>query len=404
MSGDRTRSREPEPEPEKLKYDEFYDRHLDLHKRRENPFVVKEDDIPWEVAKQGKLKWYSMHAVDNAVLPETMVFKEEIAEHSGRHTHQGGLGLFGLKGKGATVVDDQRVEWEAGDFVCLPVKPGGVTHQHFNRGDPDNPAQWLAIIYQPHLERPGAAIAQKTVSKDWEEMHGAAEDAHGHDHGDEYGYHSHEGPEDPGHEHDEDDEQAVGIPSELEDFSQVNEHFEDFDYSDWLDYESPEETETLYDDLIDRRNRFRRQMARTQEKGTWGIIKRDYPDWELNPQGRMKWYLHPDLDDRSLQNLLYAVQEIPPGSRSGKQQRQGGIVHYFLEGSGHSIINGTRHDWEAGDYLGLPYTPDGHSVQHFNDDTSSSVRFVFAEPNPGGLGVDLGAGFKQIEPCPEYEA
>lgn len=374
MTDEKTRSPEPEPEPRNL-LEEYMEDNREFHDRVNDSYVVKGDEIPWEVNTQGRLKFYSLPQIDDAVLPEMYVFKHRIAEKSGRHTHQGGLILFGIQGEGATVVDDQRVEWSRGDLVLLPVKPGGITHQHFNRNDPDNPAEWLAIIPHPYFVQLGAELTQNEISQEWHEAHGDALDAEDHDH------HGDLSPADHG---------DITYP------------FEDFDYSDWLDYEEPEETETLYDDLIVERNKFRKSMAESQEAGNWAKIEADQPDWEWNPQGKTKWYLHPSFNDRSVKNLLFAVQEIPPGSRSGKQHRQGGAVHFVLEGTGHSNVAGRRFDWEAGDYLGLPLRPDGQPVQHFNDDPENPARFIVSEPRFPAMGFDKGCGFAQLESCPEY--
>ena len=89
-----------------------------------------------------------------------------IHHHSGKHRHQGGLAIFVLEGAGYTVVDGKRYDWKAGDLILLPIKPGGVSHQHFN-ADPKKPARWLALItnsYRPHL---GYEIVQIEDSPDW---------------------------------------------------------------------------------------------------------------------------------------------------------------------------------------------------------------------------------------------
>jgi len=126
--------------------------------------------------------------------------------------------------------------------------------------------------------------------------------------------------------------------------------------------------------------------------------------WEVNRQGKMRWYLHPNILTTSLRSLLVFMQEIPPGSRSGKQRHQGGIVHYVLKGRGYTVINGQRHDWEAGDTISLPVLPDGIEYQHFNADSASPVLFIAAQANLGDpLGVDMGSGLEQIENCPEYK-
>ncbi|HLC25175.1 MAG TPA: cupin domain-containing protein [bacterium] len=126
--------------------------------------------------------------------------------------------------------------------------------------------------------------------------------------------------------------------------------------------------------------------------------------WEINRQGKMRWYLHPNITNTSLRSLLVFMQEIPPGSRSGKQKHQGGIVHFVLKGRGYTVVNGKRHDWEAGDTISLPVFPDGIEYQHFNSDPGAPVVFIAAQASLGDpLGVDMGSGLEQIENCPEYK-
>jgi len=76
------------------------------------------------------------------------VFVQEIHVHSGKHRHQGGLVIYVLEGEGYSVVEGERLDWEAGDLLLLPLKPGGVEHQHFNKYE-DRPAKWIALINVP---------------------------------------------------------------------------------------------------------------------------------------------------------------------------------------------------------------------------------------------------------------
>jgi gentisate 1,2-dioxygenase len=118
----------------------------------------------------------------------------------------------------------------------------------------------------------------------------------------------------------------------------------------------------------------------------------------------MRWYLHPTLSDRVINTFLFVMQEIPPGSRSGKQRHQGNQVVYFLEGKGHTVLNGVSYPWEAGDFFMLPLRRDGVVFQHFNDSPDQRVRFVFCEPNfVFTTGVDRGCGWEEIEASPDYE-
>src|SRR5947207_1875722 len=98
-------------------------------------------------ARQGKLKYYLCPvSYKDTPLQQWRVFTHEIATVSGKHRHQGGLVIYVLKGKGYSVVDGERWDWEKGDLVLLPMKPGGVEHQHFNLEPEQGPALWAAFI------------------------------------------------------------------------------------------------------------------------------------------------------------------------------------------------------------------------------------------------------------------
>jgi gentisate 1,2-dioxygenase len=119
----------------------------------------------------------------------------------------------------------------------------------------------------------------------------------------------------------------------------------------------------------------------------------------------MRWYMHPLLDDVALRTLLLYMQEIPPGSRSGRQKCQGSIVFYVLEGRGYTVLDSTRYAWKAGDMINLPIRLEGITYQHFNADPERRAVLVGAEPNlVDALGVDKGSGFEELEPAPEYRA
>jgi quercetin dioxygenase-like cupin family protein len=124
---------------------------------------------------------------------------------------------------------------------------------------------------------------------------------------------------------------------------------------------------------------------------------------EVNRQGLMRWYLHPNVKDTILSTLMFFEQEIPPGSRSGRYKFQGEQVIYILEGKGHTLIDGVKHPWSAGDVLNLPVRKPGIIVQHVNEDPLKPAKFVCCEPNLfHTTGVDRGSGFEQIEDAPEY--
>jgi quercetin dioxygenase-like cupin family protein len=133
------------------------------------------------------------------------------------------------------------------------------------------------------------------------------------------------------------------------------------------------------------------------------VIREAELPWETNPQGIMKWYLHPATERSCHKALVFFVQKIPPGGRSGKQHCQGGVVHYVVQGRGRTVINEVAYEWEAGDIVQLPLLPEGVTYQHVNDDPSREVILTACLPNlTDPLGVDRGAGLFQIEAAPEF--
>jgi hypothetical protein len=129
--------------------------------------VVRGADRPFKQNRQGLIKLYmSREVVDDTALKDWSVFVHEIHRHSGTHRHQGGIALFVLEGEGYTIVNGERIDWEAGDLILLPIVRGGCEHQHFNR-HADRPCKWLAFIHKPMWDEIGSYIEQVETSPDY---------------------------------------------------------------------------------------------------------------------------------------------------------------------------------------------------------------------------------------------
>jgi len=155
------------------------------------------------------------------------------------------------------------------------------------------------------------------------------------------------------------------------------------------------------DNLLDWLFRLRDVQREQRGKGAWLIKGKDLP-WEHNRQGKMKWFMHPALEDTCIRSMLFFEQEIPPGGKSGLQMTPGGHCMFILEGRGYTLLDGVRHDWQAQDIVQIPLRRDGVKVQHVNTDLRQPVRFVCAELNLlDTLGVDRGAALEQLEDAPD---
>ncbi len=70
---------------------------------------------------------------------------------SGNHRHYYESLIYIIKGKGYSVVEGNKVEWEAGDIIYAPP---WSWHQHFNT-DPDNEVRYVAYTNAPLLQNVG---------------------------------------------------------------------------------------------------------------------------------------------------------------------------------------------------------------------------------------------------------
>ncbi len=162
-------SKEKEAESALLNtYDEkLRDVLLEKERTKTSKKLLKGNQIPFSVSRQGIVRSYADHKRAGIALDQWWLFVHEIRQHSGKHVHQGGLMLFVLQGKGYTVIDGKRYDWGIGDLICLPIKKGGVEHQHFNIDD--KPSRWLALMYYPLNKAVGWFMEQKENFSQWKE-------------------------------------------------------------------------------------------------------------------------------------------------------------------------------------------------------------------------------------------
>ena len=122
--------------------------------------VVRPEDMPWEMARQGLLK-HLLNSAMNTRMETVDAYMQIIppGSRSGKHRHLAEECLYVLEGKGYDLHQDcdveigdsytwkaqdevKRYEWEAGDVIYIP--PNTI-HQHFN-ADPDRPARLVSAI------------------------------------------------------------------------------------------------------------------------------------------------------------------------------------------------------------------------------------------------------------------
>lgn len=168
MAKVRVRERDRDVELENAYEVVRYHKQKFIERQMTGKVVIHAKDREWEQGRQGNVKYYlNSYAFSDHALTHWRVFQHTIRKHSGSHRHQGGVVILCLEGKGYSIVEGVRHDWEAGDLLLLPLKPDGVEHQHFN-AEEGKPCKWMAFIYQPYFDEMLAyEIIQGQVSPDY---------------------------------------------------------------------------------------------------------------------------------------------------------------------------------------------------------------------------------------------
>lgn len=149
--------------PYEVMFSSFTERRRRAHQGK---VVIKGAERPWQTSRQGKSKYFlHIEGYDTAV-QDWMLFSKEVFTESGAHIHQGGLVIYVVRGQGYSIFDGKRLDWGVGDLLLLPVKPGGVQHQHFNL-DPTGSSQWIAFVHLPFLHATGSILTQIKEQTGW---------------------------------------------------------------------------------------------------------------------------------------------------------------------------------------------------------------------------------------------
>lgn len=128
--------------------------------------LIKGSNVPFELTRQGRLSRYLSNEGENTPLSDRAFFRHDIRTQSGKHTHQGGIGIFVMEGLGYTTVNGQSLDWKKYDLILLPNIPEQCEHQHFNR-EPGRPAVWCAFIYEGSRREAGNQVTQNTDSPEY---------------------------------------------------------------------------------------------------------------------------------------------------------------------------------------------------------------------------------------------
>lgn len=108
------------------------------------PRVIKGKDIPWKGGAEGWRKVYIEPETSPGQTMYVFVTSHPPGSHGKKHGHQNEALFYILDGKGYSIHDEERYDWQAGDVLI--VHNNRVGHS-FN--DPDKPSRILVINPKP---------------------------------------------------------------------------------------------------------------------------------------------------------------------------------------------------------------------------------------------------------------
>ncbi len=164
-----------------------------------------------------------------------------------------------------------------------------------------------------------------------------------------------------------------------------------------------------YQRMLEKSKKFRAEYH--QKKN---IVHAEEMPWEDSPQGRIKHLVNEEMDTMECCMDMY-IQEISPGSSSGRHRHMAEEVFFVLEGHGYDLHwdpsfslddkfiwdwdeEAKKFAWEEGDFV---YIPPYTTHQHFNADPTQTARFMTATSRlVKALGFDW---WEQVENAPGYE-
>lgn len=118
---------------------------------------IKRDEVRFVTTRQARVGVLVNHVLGFPAKSLNMFIGEiPPGGHTGCHRHMCEACIYILSGKGYTMVEDKKVEWEEGDAMFMPVM---AWHQHFN-GDPRQPARYLAATNFSQMEKLGLSLME----------------------------------------------------------------------------------------------------------------------------------------------------------------------------------------------------------------------------------------------------
>lgn len=249
------------------------------------------------------------------------MFIEEIAPGKTNlmHRHFSEATVYILQGKGHTLLDEDSVEWEAGDAVFVPPMRW---HEFYNDGK--EPMRFIGMGSSEFLKSNGIHFQQNV------DMVGDDEKPH-------FGRRP--------------SLSVSTAPSSSRAKQVVRE----------------KDSQGLYEGDRD----FERELEE-RRMGTKLVARGKDVDPHWDGQSWKHYLVDPRLGfDAYVHQII--IEDIPPGQHSVEHRHLFEEAVFVLEGKGHTILNGKRYDWKKHDAL---FLPPFYWHQSFNDDPDHRSRWL----------------------------
>ncbi|QGA69036.1 cupin domain-containing protein [Sulfolobus sp. E11-6] len=117
-----------------------------MEQKKNSKILIKSSEIKW--IEKGRQVARSAKVIDPENGFTNSIVNIGLGEipphgHTGKHKHTEAY-IYIVKGKGHSIINEKRYDWETGDFLYIPPD---TYHQHFNDGD--EPAVYLRVVPGP---------------------------------------------------------------------------------------------------------------------------------------------------------------------------------------------------------------------------------------------------------------
>jgi gentisate 1,2-dioxygenase len=252
------------------------------------------------------------------------------------HRHTVEAVIHWLQGHGHSVIDGKRYDWEAGDFICVPMFSW---HRHVNTSD--GPAIYVASTTGPLSQGIGQAVYEDELYPEFWVFAQQGEDA-----------------------------MKTLVPGGAEAPPELT-----------AAAQGESQAARLYAEQV--RFAFEEEHRRRASRV---MVKSHELQFEPTAMGRLAYVVDSRIGFH-VKALATVVAEIPPGRHSGAHRHLYDEIDYVLAGQGRAIIDDQTYEIKKGDALAIPVFA-WH--QYFNDgDEPMRILAHSARPAMENLGLVL---------------